>query len=68
MTMQLSQLRTYWNADDAQLIIAFLDELRDTLWATYGAEIIKHQQEENQRKADNNRQLSLLDWDDTMDF
>ena len=47
MTMQLLQLRTYWTADDAHLIITFLDELRDTLWATYGADIIEQRQKEN---------------------
>ena len=47
--MQLSQLRTYWTADDAHLAISFLDELRDTLWATYGPEIIEQRQQENQQ-------------------
>ncbi len=48
MSMKLSQLRTYWTADDAHLILSFLDEVKDVLWATYGAEIIEQQQRENQ--------------------
>ena len=35
----------YWSADDAHLVISFLDELCDQLWATYGDEIIAHQQQ-----------------------
>jgi hypothetical protein len=56
MSMNFSQLRTYWEADDAHLVISFLDELRDTLWATYGAEIIE-QQQTNQSPPDHNDQL-----------
>lgn len=44
MTMRLTQLTTYWDADDAHLVITFLDELRDVLWATYGEEIIEMRQ------------------------
>ncbi len=40
MTMKLTQLTTYWDADDAHTVITFLDELRDILWATYGEDII----------------------------
>ena len=40
MTMKTNLLRTYWTADDAYLVIGFLDELSDLLWATYGDEII----------------------------
>ena len=40
MTMKSTQLRTYWDAAEAQLVIEFLDELKDVLWAVYGQEII----------------------------
>lgn len=39
MSMKLTLLRTFWEADDAYCIISFLDELRDALWETYGTEI-----------------------------
>ena len=51
MSMKLTQLRTYWDADDAHLIISFLDELKEVLWDTYGNEIIE-QQQENQNAID----------------
>ena len=41
MTMKLSQLKTHWNAGDAHMVISFLDELKDMLWASYGEEIIE---------------------------
>lgn len=68
MTMQLSPLRTYWNSDDAHLIISFLDELRDTLWATYGADIVEQQQKEAQQKIDQNDRQWPLDIDENIDF
>lgn len=39
MTMKLTQLTTHWDVDDAYCVIAFLDELRDVLMATYGDDI-----------------------------
>ena len=48
MTMRLTQLTTYWNADDANTVIDFLDELRDVLWASYGDEIIEMRQAASQ--------------------
>lgn len=44
MTMKLTQLRTYWDAEEAYCIVAFLDELRAALWDIYGDEIIEAQQ------------------------
>lgn len=46
--MKLSQLKTHWTADDAHLILSFLDELRDVLWTAYGAEIIDQRHQESQ--------------------
>jgi len=59
MSMKLSQLRTYWNADDAYLIISFLDELKEMLWDTYGSEIIEQQQEDQNTIDHDDRQWSL---------
>ncbi len=60
MSMKLTQLHTYLTADDADLILSFLDELRDTLWAAYGPEIIEQRQQAH-HGVDNwdNRQLRL---------
>ena len=39
MTMKLTQLLTYWNADEADVIISFLGELRESLLAADGDDI-----------------------------
>ncbi len=45
MSMKIMKLRAYWNTADAQLVISFIDDLRDLLVDTYGDEIIDmHQQ------------------------
>jgi len=44
--MKLSQLKTHWDAGDAHMIISFLDELKEVLWASYGEEIIEMHQSE----------------------
>jgi len=41
--MKLRQLTAYWDAEDAHLVITFLDELRDALWAAYEVDIIEMQ-------------------------
>jgi len=41
MTMNVTRLTTYWTIDEAATAIDFLDRLRDTLWETYGEQIIK---------------------------
>lgn len=48
MTMKLTQIRTYWTAEEAESVISFLDELRDLLWTVYGHDIVEmHQAEFN---------------------
>ena len=61
MTMNTIRLRTYWNADDAHLVISFLDELRDLLWESYGDEIIAMHQSLAEDAARNNGQTDLFD-------
>jgi len=65
--MRLSQLRTHWTADDAHLILSFLDELKDVVWATYGAEIIE-QQRKNQTTTDQSDPQLGLDIDSVDNF
>jgi hypothetical protein len=50
MPMKIMKLPAYWDAADAQLVIGFLDDLRDLLVDTYGDEII----EMHRRMAENN--------------
>ena len=40
MSMKVMKLPAYWDAADAQLIINFIDELRDLLVDTYSDEIV----------------------------
>ena len=44
--MRFLQLQTHWTPEDAHTMLTFLDELRDSLWQTYGSDIIDycHQQ------------------------
>ncbi len=60
MTMNTIRLRTYWDADDAHLVISFLDELRDLLWESYGDEI-KAMHQNLADAAQNDRQTDLFD-------
>lgn len=39
MTMTSTRVTTYWNADEADTVVAFLDELRDMLWESCGDQI-----------------------------
>jgi hypothetical protein len=41
MSMKVIKLTVYWDAADAQLVISFIDELRDLLVDTYGDEIVE---------------------------
>ena len=59
MSMKLTQVRTWWDADDAYLIISFLHELSDSLWATYGGEIIEQLQANQCSSNHDDRQLPL---------
>jgi hypothetical protein len=41
MSMNITRLTTYWTADEADMVITLLDDLRDCLWETYGDQIIE---------------------------
>jgi len=63
--MKTLKMTTYFNADDAELVIGFLTEMQDALWQYYGEEIlVQHQREAIARK---NQQLDL-DFDDPVPF
>ena len=40
--MKHTYLKTHWTPDEAHAIVAFLDELRDLIWQSYGSEIMDH--------------------------
>jgi hypothetical protein len=41
MSMNITRLTTYWTVDEADTVITLLDDLRDSLWETYGDQIIE---------------------------
>ncbi|RLA41830.1 MAG: hypothetical protein DRR42_24190 [Gammaproteobacteria bacterium] len=41
MSMNITRLATYWTVDEADTVITLLDDLRDSLWETYGDQIIE---------------------------
>lgn len=68
MSMKLTQLSTFWDADDAYTIIAFLDELRDVLWTVYGDEIIERQQALHQEDNNQEDQSDEIPFDDDLNL
>ena len=41
MSMNITRLTTYWTVDEADMVITLLDDIRDSLWETYGDQIIE---------------------------
>ena len=66
MTMSITRLITHWSAAEAYTVIAFLDELRDQLWETYGEQITEMFQDVAQRDADYGH--TDMPFDDEVDF
>lgn len=66
MSLSFTHLPTHWDAGEADTVIAFLDQLRDALWATYGDEIIAMRQAADAANAVD-RQIELT-FDDELDF
>ena len=56
MTMRLTQLKTHWNADEAETIIDFLDDLRNVIVTTYAQEIKEARQKRTDGHDDYNRE------------
>jgi hypothetical protein len=66
MSLSFSHLPTHWDAGEADTVIAFLDQLRDALWATYGDDIIAMRQAADAADV-TDRQIALA-FDDELDF
>ena len=67
MSMKIMKLPAYWDAADAQLVISFLDDLRDLLVDTYADEIIDMHQRMAERSALNEDQIELP-FNDPLEF
>ena len=67
MSMKILKLPVYWDAADAQLVIGFLDDLRDLLVDTYGDEIIEmHQRLAGNKNLDDDQ--AELPFNDPVEF
>ncbi|NHN40006.1 hypothetical protein G8764_22135 [Pseudomaricurvus alcaniphilus] len=67
MSMNITRLTTYWTADEADAVISLLDELRDSLWTTYGEQIIELRRNAKAGGESDNNQADLP-FDDNIDF
>jgi hypothetical protein len=67
MSMKIMKLPAYWDAADAQLVISFLDDLRDLLVDTYGDEIIDMHRRMAESSALNEDQIELP-FNDPLEF
>jgi hypothetical protein len=67
MSMKIMRLPAYWNAADAQLVISFIDDLRDLLVDTYGDEIIDMHQQLTENDTQDEGQIELP-FNDPLEF
>ena len=68
MSLKIHRLRTHWQAADAELIIDFLDELRDLLCETYGEDIAEMHRAEARASPAVLDELGATDFDDEIEF
>ena len=67
MSMKVMKLTVHWDAADAQLIISFMDELRELLVDTYGDEIVDmHRRRAQDKPLDED--LTGLPFNDPVEF
>jgi hypothetical protein len=67
MSLSVTPLYTHWDADEAYLVIQFLDRLREQLIETYGDEIIDMLKATNTDPHDDSDQIKLP-FDDELPF
>ena len=68
MSMKVTRVPTWWDAEQADTVIAFLDELRDQLCATYGDQIVAMRRAELDESEADERQGELKLNSDLVDF
>ena len=67
MSMKITRLATYWTVDEADRVISLLDELRDSLWETYGDQIIELRRTA-MANVESNIEQAELPFDDDINF
>ena len=59
--MNVLRLHTYWKADEAYSVLAFIDELREQISAQYGDEIAQMLREANTQRDEQQLELPFAD-------
>lgn len=67
MNWKVTQLNTWWSAEEACIVLSFLDELRDQLWQTHGDRITALRLAELDAQNDDEHQ-GRLDLGEHIDF
>ena len=67
MTVKITRVTTHWTADEADTVVAFLDELRDMLWESYGDQITEMRRAALVTAETDADQTAPM-FDDTIDF
>lgn len=67
MSMKVTRLYTYWTAEEAYTVIAFLDVLRDQLLETYGDAVIDMLRDASANPARHKEQIEF-EFDDDIEF
>ncbi len=67
MSMKITPLPTFWSAEEAHTVIAFLEVLRDQLWESYGDAVVDMLRETSADNAAQEAQASF-EFDDDIDF
>ena len=67
MSMKITRLTTYWTVDEADMVIILLEDLRDTLWETYGDQIIELRRN-TMTSVETNIDQAELPFDDDINF
>jgi hypothetical protein len=65
--MKVTRLYTHWSPAEAQIIIEFLELLRDQLWDTYGDQITRLLQEASVSQSVDELQAEL-EFNDDIEF
>lgn len=59
MSMKITRLPTWWTAEEADTVVAFLDDLRDSLLEQYGEQIIAMRMAEDTGADDEQSELKF---------
>ena len=67
MSMKITRLRTHWSAEEAHVVIEFLEVLREQLWENHGDAVVDMLRETSAEKAWQEAQAKF-EFDDDITF